>query len=69
MIHIRKFMDKMAVMEAKQSKDVVLPIIDARGLRDDIAKLLTDLYELTNAKIEEKDNEIIEVQIKGGGFK
>lgn len=69
MIHIRKFMDKMAVMEAKQSKDVVLPIIEARGLRDDIAKLLTDLYELTNAKIEEKDNEVIEVQIKGGGFK
>lgn len=69
MIHIRKFMDKMAVMEAKQAKDVVLPIIEARGLRDDIAKLLTDLYELTNAKIEEKDNEVIEVQIKGGGFK
>jgi ABC-type transporter lipoprotein component MlaA len=69
MIHIRKFMDKMAVMEAKQSKDVVLPIIDARGLRDDIAKLLSDLYELTNAKLEEKDNSVIEVQIKGGGFK
>jgi hypothetical protein len=69
MIHIKKFMDKMSVMEAKQSKDVVLPIADARGLRDDIAKLLSDLYEFANKKIDEKENQVIEVQIKGGGFK
>lgn len=69
MIHIKKFMDKMSVMEAKQSKDVVLPINDARGLRDDIAKLLSDLYEYANKKIDEKENQVIEVQIKGGGFK
>ena len=69
MIHIKKFMDKMSVMEAKQSKDVVLPITDARGLRDDIAKLLSDLYEFANKKIDEKENQVIEVQIKGGGFK
>jgi hypothetical protein len=69
MIHIKKFMDKMSVMEAKQSKDVVLPINDARGLRDDVAKLLSDLYEFANKKIDEKENQVIEVQIKGGGFK
>jgi len=69
MIHIKKFMDKMSVMEAKQSKDVVLPIADARGLRDDIAKLLSDLYEFANKKIDEKENQVVEVQIKGGGFK
>lgn len=69
MIHIKKFMDKMSVMEAKQSKDVVLPINDARGLRDDIAKLLSDLYEYANKKIDERENQVIEVQIKGGGFK
>ncbi len=69
MIHIKKFMDKMSVMEAKQSKDVVLPMTDARGLRDDIAKLLSDLYEFANKKIDEKENQVIEVQIKGAGFK
>jgi hypothetical protein len=69
MIHIKKFMDKMSVMEAKQSKDVVLPINDARGLRDDVAKLLSDLYEFANKNIDEKENQVIEVQIKGGGFK
>lgn len=67
MLHIRKFMDKMSTMEAKQSKDVVLPMIDARGLRDDITKLLSDLYEL--AKEREDKQEVIEVEIKGGSFK
>lgn len=69
MIHIKRFMDKMAVIESKQSKDVVLPVNDARGLRDDIAKLLSDLYELTVEKNEKKKDEVIEIQIKGGGFK
>ncbi len=69
MIHIKRFMDKMSVVEAKQSKDLVLPMSDARGLRDDIAKLLSDLYEYANKRIDEKDNQVIEVQIKGAGFK
>ncbi len=69
MIHIKRFMDKMAVIESKQSKDVVLPVSDARGLRDDIAKLLSDLYELTVKKNDEKKDEVIDIQIKGGGFK
>ncbi len=69
MIHIKRFMDKMSVVEAKQSKDLVLPMNDARGLRDDIAKLLSDLYEYANKRIDEKDNQVIEVQIKGAGFK
>ena len=69
MIHIKRFLDKMAVVETKQSKDVVLPISDARGLRDDISKLLTDLYELTTKKIEDTKEEVIQIQVKGGGFK
>jgi len=69
MIHIKRFLDKMSVVESKQAKDVVLPISDARGLRDDVSKLLSDLYELTAKKIEESKEEVIEIQVKGGGFK
>lgn len=47
------------------NKDVVLPITDARGLRDDIARLLADLHELSNNN---EKTEVIEVQIKGGSF-
>lgn len=69
MIHIKRFLDKMAVMESKQSKDVVLPVVDARGLRDDISKLLADLHELSTKKSEDSKDEIIQIEIKGGGFK
>jgi hypothetical protein len=58
-------MDKMSVVESKMNKDVVLSITDARGLRDDITRLLADLYELSNNN---EKTDIINVQIKGGSF-
>jgi hypothetical protein len=65
MLHIKKFMDKMSVVESKMNKDIVLSIVDARGLRDDITRLLADLHELSSNS---DKNEIINVQIKGGSF-
>jgi hypothetical protein len=69
MIHIKRFIEKVSITEAKQSKDIVLPISDARGLRDEIAKLLSDLYEYSVTAQDEKKEEIIEIQVKGGSFK
>ena len=45
MMHIKKFIDKISAMESKQNKDVVIPMQEARGLRDEVTKLLADLYE------------------------
>jgi len=67
-MHINRFLDKMAVVESKQNKDVVLPIADARGLRDDITRLLAQLHEL-NTKTVSSEPELIQVEIKGGTFK
>ena len=69
MIHIKRFIDKMALMESKQARDIVLPAADARGLRDEISKLLSDLSELSNTKADDKSNEVIQIEIKGGSFK
>jgi len=66
-MHIKRFVDKMAVVESRQTKDVVLPMIDARGLRDDITKLLSDLYALSADQ--NKKEEVIDIQVKGGSFK
>jgi len=66
-IHIKRFMDKMSAVESRQNKDVVLPITDARGLRDDVAKLLADLYAMSADQ--PKQEEITEVQVKGGSFR
>jgi hypothetical protein len=67
-MHINRFLDKMAVVESKQNKDVVLPIADARGLRDDIARLLVELHDLNN-KSASNEPELVQVEIKGGSFK
>jgi hypothetical protein len=69
MLHIRRFIDKMSVADSKQTKDLVLPMLDARGLRDDIAKLLSDLHELTVNKNKEDEDVVVQVEIKGGAFK
>lgn len=67
MIHIKRFIDKISAMESKQNKDVVIPMQEARGLRDELAKLLADLYQ-TNLE-QEKKEDVIKVEITGGSFK
>lgn len=65
MVHIKRFLDKISIQESKKSKDVVLPIDEARGLRDEIAKLLSDIVD----KAEDKKDEVIDIEIRGRGFK
>lgn len=63
MIQIKRFIDKIASMEARLSKDVVLPIADARALRDEITKLLIDQKE---AGPTTNKDDVIEVVMRGG---
>jgi hypothetical protein len=66
-LHIKRFLDKMTAMETKQNKDLVLSMTDARGLRDDIIKLMLDKTE----KVEQSNIDVIpqSVVISGGKFK
>ena len=54
-------------MESKQNRDVVLSMSDARGLRDEIAKLLADSV----VGVEQPDTTVQpqKVVINGGKFK
>ena len=67
MIHVKKFIDKVSLTESKQSKDFVMTMADARGLRDELSKLLADLYQV--AKSTQKEEQVMKVEIKGGSFK
>ena len=67
MIHIKRFIDKISAMESKQNKDVVIPMQEARGLRDELARLLADLYQRNSEQ--EKKEDVIKVEITGGSFK
>ena len=66
MIYIKKFIDKVSIVESKQSKDLVIPMVEARGLRDELAKLLTDYYTLSNNN--KKEEPSINVVMKGGNW-
>jgi hypothetical protein len=67
MIHTKRFLDKVSLAESKQTKDIVLPIIEARGLRDEISKILADLQDQNSKK--KLEQEVIKVEITGGKFK
>ena len=66
MIHIKRFIDRVASIESRQGKDVVIPLSDARGLRDELAKLLVDYYESTEGK--QNTSEVIQVELVRGKF-
>lgn len=63
MIHIKKFIDRVGATDNTSNRDFIMPLSDARSLRDEIAKLLAD-------KVIQKQStpDIIEVQFNGGRF-
>jgi hypothetical protein len=66
MITIKRFIDKVSLIESRRTNTLVLPIDEARLLRDELAKLLVDNYELSNKK--NKDDQVIQVEINGGSW-
>lgn len=60
MSQIKKFIDKITYAEARQSKDIIMSVSDAKELRDEVMKLLVD------GQSSNKDQEeTIEVVMKG----
>ena len=62
MSQIKKFVDRVASAEGRQTREVLLPISDAKELRDEILKLLVDHREPSK----NTNNEIIQVVATGG---
>jgi hypothetical protein len=63
MVNIKRFIDKVSAIDSTSKRDFIMPVSEAKMLRDEIAKLLAD-------KLERKTDtlEIIEVQVSGGKF-
>jgi hypothetical protein len=62
MIIIKRFIDKVS---ATRGTNLVLPIHEAMTLRDEIAKLIAENYELLNGK-KAIDDTVIQLEINGG---
>lgn len=56
---IKRFIDRVSLMDSRQGREVVLPADEARKLRDEIAKLLVD--KVKNPSVEQ-------VTVVGGRF-
>ena len=67
MIHINKFIDKIKMLESKQSKNLMMSMREAKDLHGDITKLLLVLQTLQTPKEETDDAWMVE--ISGGDFK
>jgi hypothetical protein len=66
MLHIKRFIDKVSMMETRQGKDVVIPISEARVLRDELSKLIIDNYELSQNKVVAEP--VFQIELNGGRF-
>ena len=62
MIIIKRFIDKVS---STKGNNLVLPIEEAKMLRDEISKLLADNYDLHN-KTSSEDDTVIQLEINGG---
>jgi hypothetical protein len=64
MINIKRFIDRVSSMDQNPGKSLVLPIDEARQLRDEIVKLLADkLNDRMNAP-----QDVIKIEVTGGNF-
>lgn len=61
MSQIKKFVDKVASAEARQSRELLIPITDAKEMRDEIMVLLLDQRGQPNNK-----NEDVTIVMNGG---
>lgn len=66
-LHLRKFNDRVKVLNQTNARDLVLSAAEARQLQADIFDLLTQIQALAEVK-DSNQNEVIAVQVKGAGF-
>ncbi len=63
MSQIKKFIDKIAYLEVRQSRELIMPLADAKELRDELLKILLDQRDNKS-----NDTEVIEVVMRGNRF-
>jgi len=66
-LHLKKFNDRVKVMNQTNAKEMTLSALEARNLHNDIFELLTQIQALTEIK-QNQVEEVIEVGMDGGGF-
>ena len=63
LLNIKRFIDRVSALENQNSRDLVIPIHEARVLRDEIAKLVIDLLDKKQSVASTTPTQI---EIRGG---
>jgi hypothetical protein len=67
-LHIKRFIDKVISLDAKQSKEFSIPMADAKHLHADITKILLENTALQNKLNESAGPPVISVTMAGETF-
>lgn len=67
-LHLKKFNDRVKVMNQTNSRDLVLTAAEARQLQADLFDLLTKINDLVEVKQQSKEEPIVQVTMQGGKF-
>ena len=67
-LHLKKFNDRVKVMNQTNSKELVLSSLEARNIHTELFELLAKINELTEIKKSAEDNSTVSVEFDGGNF-
>lgn len=67
-LHIKRFIDKVQALDGKNSKEMTLPMVEAKSLHADITKLLLENTALRNRLEQQVEDDVVSVEMTGGGF-
>ncbi len=67
-LHLKKFNDRVKVMNQTNSRDLVLTAAEARQLQADLFDLLTKINDLVEIKQQSKEEPVVQVTMQGGKF-
>ena len=67
-LHLKKFNDRVKVMNQTNAKELVLSALEARNIHSELFDLLTKINDLTAIKKQAEDNTTVNVEFDGGNF-
>ena len=67
-LHLKKFNDRVKVMNQTNAKELVLSALEARNLHNDVFELLTQIAELAQVKKDKEVEAVVSVEFDGGKF-
>ena len=67
-MHINRFVDSIKAHEARQQRDFVMSMRDAKDLHADITKLLLVVQQLQAQALDQQKEAVVTVEVQGGSF-